>query len=254
MRVAGTIDHIHASGRFDQSARLLESSLVSYRKKASVISVTEVDDNARARLLKDDDWGGVYGNKGPRDDCGLTWDKAVWEKVWAGTITVSPKTYVNDRGWKVDTTEAAYAVLRHKATGQIGVFGSVHTPHGMQTELRAEKVRSDVALAYVSITRGFRREAQRLMRKYNATFQVLSGDWNLNVRQLWVRAWFATYMKSVGLKMNWKPPYPVRGTHGKEIIDASLYKGLTLLGKSVVLANQPGDDHTGFKNRFRLAA
>lgn len=242
--------HIHASGRFNQSPAEFAVELKAYRAMASVITLTEVDKNTRATLLDENGWDGVWGDKGPRDDCGVSWDKTVWEKVWAGTVTVSPKRYKNDRGWLADTTEAAYAVLKHKVSGDVVVFGSLHTPHGMQDELRKGQIKSDVGIAYVSIVNGYRRHARRLEKQYKATAVALSGDWNLNLRSAWVRVWLNRYSRVLGLKVNWTGNLPRAGTHNKEIIDATLYKGLRLAAFPNILRKYKGNDHVAYKNVF----
>lgn len=244
--------HVHASGRFDQSPGQFAEGLKAYRKISSIITVTEVDRNTRARMLASGEWAGVWGDKGPRDDCGITWDPAVWKKLWAGTVTVAKNRYRNERHVLADTTEAAYAVLEHKETGKVIVFGSLHTPHGMQDELRLNKVHTDVGLAYVAIAHGYLRHARRLGKKYNATAYALSADWNLNVRTLWVRGWFRTYGRALGLKLNWTGNLPSRGTHGKEIIDATLYKGMNMNKLPRVLPKSPGDDHVAYQQSFKF--
>jgi len=244
--------HIHASGRFDQSPTLFKKGLDHYRKISSIITVTEVDRNTRAHYLTSDGWEGVWGDKGPRDDCGITWDKNVWEKVWANTKTVSRARYVNERHVLADTTEAAFAVLQHKESGKVVLFGSLHTPHGMQDELRSHNVHSDVAIAFVKITNGYRRWARFFAKRFNVDAVALSADWNLNIRVLWARTWLLRYARAGGYKLNWTGNYPTRGTHGKEIIDATLYKGMNMKHLPKILPTQPGDDHTGYVQAFNL--
>lgn len=252
-RAAVTIvRHVHASGRFNQSPADFDRALNRFRReKASVITVTEIDNDARAKMLDAPGWSSTYGDKGPRDDCGIAWQDAVWTKVFGNTLPLSHRTYVNERGDRTGVTAGAFAVLEHH-NGRRVLWGSMHTDHGMQDELRQDRIRSDLALAYMSITRSFRGRAVSLAQERKADAMVLSADWNLNIRAAWVRAWFAAYRKGTGLRLNWQPPYPHRGTHGTELIDASLYRGLVLAKPSVVLAPDQGDDHTAFLNVFDL--
>lgn len=249
-----TFVHIHASGRFSESAEAFKVAVLRYMRRCSVLTVTEVDANTRAKMLREPHWEAIWGDKGPRDDCGVAWDTRVWEKVWAGTVTVAPNRYRNERHVLAGATAAAYAVLRHRITGKIYVFGSLHTPHGMQTELREGKIHSDVALAYVAIVRGFRREARKLANQYAADGQVLSGDYNVNIRQLWARAYVAAYAKIGGFRLNWHAPLPKRGTHGPEIIDLTFYKGLELTDGPTPLPLDPHDDHGAYEQEFSAAA
>lgn len=251
-----TFDHVHSSGRFDEKPAAFELALDRYRKHASVITVTEVDDNARARMLNTPGWKAVFGNKGPRDDCGIAWDTAVWEELWSGTVDVSDLTYINERGNRTGKTAAAYAVLRHRATGIIVVWSVVHTPHGMQPELRARKIRSDVGRAYISITTGTKRVSKHLARLWAADAEALSGDWNLNIRLLWARMWLRAYATAARLQVNWTGDLPARGapgTHGGEVIDATLYRGLRLVSGPTILPRDPDDDHTAYAEKFEAA-
>lgn len=243
------IRHVHASGRFDQSVSAFEDGLRGYRAVSSLITVTEVDNDKRARELKAAGWDGVWGNLSPRDDCGISWLEKDWGRVWAGTLELSHRRYKNERGKITGRTAGAFAVLDH-ASGKRGVIASAHTPHGMQAELQHDRVKTDVALAYVSITRAYRTRALALARRHDADFVILNADWNLNVRLAWVRAWFRTYRRGTGLRLNWTPPYPVRGTHGHELIDATLYRGLSLAAPSSIMSPNKDDDHVAYLNVF----
>lgn len=242
------IGHINAAGRFDQSPQAFGDSLDHYRTLADVITVTEVDRNARARLLDSKTWAGIWGDRSPRDDCGITWNTHTARKVWAGTLPLSHRTYVNERGNRTGITAAAFAVLDHD--GARVVWGSAHTPHGMQDELRRDRVRTDVGRAYVSITDAYLRRGLALAQTHAADAIVLSADMNLNLRAAWVRAWFAAYRIKARLHLNWRQPYPHRGTHGTELIDATLYRGLTLTAPPRLLPPAPGDDHTAYLEEF----
>lgn len=246
-----TVPHVHASGRFNQSVEDFKKNISAYRKISSVVTVTEVDRNTRARVLASEGWAGIWGDKGPRDDCGITWNPEVWSKVYADTITVSPRRYKNERGWVTDTTEAAYAVLENKETGEVVVWGSLHTPHGMQEDLRNGKG-SDVALAFISIIRGYRRHARKLYTQYNAGAMSLSADWNLNLKNAWANKYLTTYARVLKLKLNWTGNFPSWGTHGKEVIDATLYKGMNQKELPELLPRAEGDDHRAYKNTFRM--
>lgn len=243
--------HVHASGRFNQSPSDFAKGLTGYRKVASVITVTEVDRNTRAKLLASEGWQGVWGDKGPRDDCGISWDPTVWSKIWADTVTLSHARYKNDRGDLADTTEAAFAVLKHKETGKVVLWGSLHTPHGMQEDLR-NGTKSDVAIAFISITRAYRRHSRKLEKQYDVDAVSLSADWNLNIRNEWANRYLTTYARVFKLKLNWTGNFPAWGTIGRQIIDATLYKGMNMKTLPKLLPRNAGDDHVAYKEAFNL--
>lgn len=234
----------HCAGRFDQSVAWFDQQINAMEDDCQSLGVTEIDKNARARQLKNPNWFGGWGDKGGRDDCGIAVDKTKFEVVWFETHTVSHSTYINERGDETDTTEAAFLVARDRVTGELVLFGELHTPHGMGPELRADKVRSDVARAYVQITNGYLRRAKQLMKQHKIKYAALSGDWNLNFRFAWVRKYFRENF--TGWKMNWSYlDLPDHGTHGKEIIDGTLLKNLKPKWRKM-LRRSKGDDHSGY--------
>lgn len=235
----------HCAGRFDQSVALFDGQVAEMQRDSDAVGVTEIDKNARARQLLSPGWNAIWGNKGPRDDCGITTSESKFKVLHEETYTCSHAQYINERHEKTDTTECAFQVVQDLETDEIVVLGEVHTPHGMGPELRADRVRSDVARAYLDITRAYLRRARQLMRKYKAKYAALSGDWNLNFRFAWVRSWFRKNF--AGWKMNWEylGALPGSGTHGHEIIDGTLLKGLKPV-KRKMLRRIAGDDHNGY--------
>lgn len=244
MTVLLGFDNIHCAGRFDQSVVAFDHQMDSMMDEAHAVGVTEIDKNARARHLNPPGWDGVWGDKGPRDDCGITTLKSKFRTIHEETYTTSHHTYVNERGHKTDTTEAAFKVVEDTDSGELVLLGELHTPHGMGPQLRADKVRSDVARAYVDISRGYLRRANQLMRKYKIKYAALSGDWNLNFRFAWVRAYFR--QNFAGWQLNWNYlGLPDHGTHGPEIIDGTLLRRLKPTHREM-LKRFTGDDHSGY--------
>lgn len=237
-------DNTHCAGRFDQSVSLFDAQMDAMRSYSHAVGVTEIDKNARARKLQVPGWNAIWGDKGPRDDCGITTKKSKFKVVYEETHTCSHATYVNERGWKVDSTECAFQVVQDLDTGELVLLGELHTPHGMAPELRGNKIHSDVAKAYLDIAKAYLRRAKRLMKEYKIKYAALSGDWNLNFRFAWVRTWFRHFF--VGWKMNWTyKGLPDSGTHGRDIIDGTLLKRLKPIRRRM-LQRVKGDDHSGY--------
>lgn len=234
----------HVSGRFDESVAAWRRAVLYYIALCEVLAVTEIDRNIRALVLQQIGWNSIHGDKGPRDDCGIATKKSKFTVIEEDTHTLSHRRYRNERGDEADTTEAAYQVVKDE-NEDVLVIGSIHTPHGMTEELRKGEIRSDVAHAYVDIVAGYFAYAIVLMDKHGATRAALSGDWNLNFREPWVRTWFAKNYP--GWHLNWDPKHmPAKGTHGREIIDATFLKGLHVVGQPKILRDDPHDDHTGY--------
>lgn len=233
----------HCAGRFDQSVALFDNQVIEMQSDSDAVGVTEIDRNARARQLLNPGWNAIWGNKGARDDCGITVRTSKFKVLHEETYTCSHRTYINERKTRTDTTEAAFMVVQDTVTGEVVVLGELHTPHGMGPELRANQVRSDVALAYVDISQAYLKRGKQLMKKFKASYAALSGDWNLNFRFAWVRAWFRKNF--AGWKMNWSYLQMTTGTHGREIIDGTFLKGLKPV-KRKMLRRVAGDDHSGY--------
>ena len=238
-------DHIHASGRFTASTKEEEAAVDSYMRQSDLLTVTEVDAAARSKCLAEPGWNPVFGNKGGRDDCGLSVRKSVFVVQDEGTSTLSPLRYRTERGKLADTTEAAFAVIREKTTAKVGVVIVVHMPHGMQDELRTNHIRSDVAKAYRDMVKGIRKLANRLNKKHNANWTMIVGDWNLNIKSAWVGPYFRVNFP--GYSVNFHKPYPSWGSFGKTLIDLALLRGIKVKKGPNVLPHKAGFDHVGWK-------
>lgn len=239
-----TFVHIHASGRYTASPGQVEEAMDDYMAHADMVTVTEVDNNLRARTLREEGWQAVFGNKGPRDDCGLSIRRSKFVLLEGGTQTLSHRVYRTEAGHMSDTTEGAYAVVREKA-GVTGVVVVVHMPHGMQEDLRNGGPDDDVAKAYRSILRGARRLANQLARAWRVEWTMIVGDWNLNIRAAWVREFLKEEFPN--FHINFSRPYPRQGTFGDGIIDLAMLRGCKAVLGPKVLPQYPGFDHVGWK-------
>lgn len=240
-----TFEHVHASGRFTATPAEEEAALDDYMRRADLLTTTEVDANLRARCLREPGFIGVFGNKGPRDDCGFAIRRSRFDLLEGGTKTLSPLRYMTEQGHLSDTTEGAYGVLKDKSTRLVGVLVVVHMPHGMQDALRKGAVGDDVAKAYRDILRGAKHLANGLARNHQADWTMIVGDWNLNVKSVWVpvylKAQFPTY------HVNFKRPFPHRGTFGSSLIDLAMLRGLLVVkGNPRILSHKVGFDHVGW--------
>jgi hypothetical protein len=245
MGTAPSFTHTHASGRFTATPGQVEAAIDDYMANSDLVTVTEVDANIRARCLNEKGWHAVFGDKGPRDDCGLAVRDTAFALVKGGTETLSPLRYMTEAGHLSDTTDGAYAVLRHRNAKTVGVVVVVHMPHGMQEELRKNRITSDVAKAYRDILRGARRLANRLARQFSATWTMIVGDMNLNIKKSWVQAYLKQNFPNY--QVNFTKPYPPRGTFMASIIDLALLRGIKVRGRPVILFRKAGFDHVGWR-------
>lgn len=238
---------VNEAGRFTQTVAQEQAQYRARRRLCTAMTVTEVDRDTRARLLTLDGWDGAYGDKGGRDDCGGTWDPTVWAKVWAASVVVSDRTYVDERGQRTGKTVPFYMALEHKATSRRWLFGELHTPHQIREELRTGHVHTEAGHTYVEVTTGYRHEADQIADQRSCDVVALSADWNIDLREEWAYRWLAEWGAHSDLAMTWHHGHlPADGTHGRELIDATLIRGARQVGQPELLANARGDDHTGY--------
>jgi hypothetical protein len=239
--------HDHQSGRFTASDAEEREMVNESLAHCDLFTTTEISKNSQARALRAPGFSSVFGNKGPRDDCGIAARRDRFRVIDKGTETLSERTYMTESFGMADTHEGAYMVIEDKRaeTKSIGVVVVVHMPHGMQDDLRLGRPGSDVAKAYRSIMRGARRLATRLRRKYRSTWVMIVGDWNINVKAPWVNLFlkgvFPTY------HVNFRPPYPARGTFGGLVIDFALLQGIDNPRNPLIGGVDPGFDHRGWR-------
>jgi len=240
--------HDHLSGRFTVSAAQEEAAVDASMRVCDLFTTTEVSKPAQARALREPGWTAIFGNKGPRDDCGISIRNERFRLIEGGTATLSHLTYQTESFGVADTHEGAYAVIEDKRSvfkHAVGVVVVAHLPHGMQDDIRLNRPGSDVAKAYRDIVRGARQLATDLRREHKANWTMIVADWNLNVKNAWVplylKSQFPTY------HLNWQRPYPKRGTFGNMIFDFALLRGIDNRRNPTILSRSPGFDHLGWR-------
>lgn len=236
--------HDHLSGRYTASRAQEEQALDEIMLRSDLVTTSEVSRGLLARCLKEPGFTAIFGNKGPRDDCGIAVRNMRFKVLDGGTETLSPLTYMTESFGMSDTTEGAYAVLRDKHNSRVGVVVVVHMPHGMQDDLRTGAFGSDVARAYRDILKGARRLANGLARDHHADWTMIVGDWNLNIKRLWVQAYLK--MQFPSYRVNFSKPYPLKGTFGPGIIDLALLRDIEEATQPRILARHKGFDHRGW--------
>lgn len=235
----------HLSGRFTASGQEEEGALDEMMDGSHLVTTTEVDALVRSKHLHEPGWWSVYGDKGPRDDCGIAGKISRLKLLHGETVVLSDRTYQTERGTQSSKTVGAFAAVQDRVTGEIGIVAAVHTPHGMQDELRTGNIRSDVAKAYRDIIKGLRKTANKWARKWKATWVNITGDWNVNVKRPWVQAYLKAQFPRYTL--NWKNRMPAGGTWGKMIFDASMLRGIKVGWGPRLLPRFKGFDHRGYE-------
>ena len=66
----GVLRHLHTSGRFDVSRRVLEKALDRFMADADLVTTTEIHDKRRASALEEPGWQRFWRPAGPRASVG----------------------------------------------------------------------------------------------------------------------------------------------------------------------------------------
>lgn len=240
--------HDHMGGRFTATHGQEATAIGAILDLTDLLTTTEIDAPDRSRCLLDPRFHTVFGNKGPRDDCGIAVRKSRFDLLEGGTRELSPLTYQTESHGQSSPTVGAYAVVKDvrltKSVGT-GVVVVVHMPHGMQDALRTGQIGDDVARAYRDILDGARRLANRLARNYHADWTIIVGDWNLDIKHVWVQLYLRARFPS--FRVNFAKPYPARGTFGKGIICLAMLRGIKPQREPLLLTKRPGFDHVGWR-------
>lgn len=243
--------HVHSSSRFDRSSTSLLRAIARYLSwPGTDISLTEVSGSKRIKVLRRFPTHRVVNFEGnhARDDCALLISRWRWRNIASGTKLLSKEAMP---GWNNAWCYAVWSKDVHKSTG-----------------LRVVKVVIHFA-ARVEDSRGYRyktaddrqnakahKEAIRNLNSQIRDWQkqgydvVVSADWNLDWRRLWVRKMLRRELPM----LNWTwggPRMPERGgTHGTRLID---YTGTTMrIEKASLMKDDASSDHRPYKEVLSL--
>jgi hypothetical protein len=259
-----TFTHIHCSSRFDRSAASLEADMDVWMTKADLITVTEVTNDHRAATLAEQGWK-YFNSKidNGSDNCGITWDTSVWAeqshhvvrleniRYWTLTHHISPMVY------------AITVILKHKQTNHKLMVSCSHMPahvqgqghfagNGGQTDIewRARK------LAYTTAMANWSNTVKNQMTRYKPDHVLCVADWNLDLKEGWVRQYLHDHWDSAGMQLAWQG-FSSLGTSidgGNRVIDGSLYRGMTIAVEPRIMAGVASSDHKPYIESFKLAA
>jgi len=231
--MSATFFHVHQSGKFSTTKEQVHEAALKATAHASIYTGTEVITPHQAEGLKINGFGLVIGNKNPRDDCFIMYDEMVWTKLHGATHQLSNKTYFTADGRATAPACGAFAVLKHKSTGQVMVVAVWHSPPSVESARGMTGVAGRVR-AWRDEHKGFKQHWNTLCRRYNTNTVLVCGDWNLDLKRPVLR----TLVKALqpGLVLAWSPKalsaIPSRvyknhfpGTHGTRLIDATYLRG-----------------------------
>ena len=253
--------HIHCSSRFDRPAASLEIALDGWMNQASIITLTEVQDERRENTLREKGWNHYSAKRGAgADNCAVAWDRSVWTSSWQGVRKLHTKKY--DR-FKVDKkaafVHACTVVLKHKSSGKKLLVTVAHMPSfvdaigkpGFRTSGEGWRSRK---VAYIESTKTWSTWTEALIRRHNLDGVLVVADWNLNLKDDWVRDYLRNHWGKT-YKQAWKH-FPTGGTMvgSRQVLDGSLVRHLAIEdGGAKLMARTASSDHIPYKERLRFA-
>jgi hypothetical protein len=262
--------HIHCSSRFDRSAASLEYDLDNWMADASIITLTEVNNDARAAKLREKGWSYFNAKSGGgRDDGAIAWETATWRRSAGVILKLTDHTF--DRWYGAQNTNlwACTVVLNHVLSGHKLLVSVTHMPAHVEG---AGGWRDDVSgwqarkRAYLNALTNWSTHVADMTTKQKIDAQLICGDWNVSFKADWFRQilgnhWGADYdlawktMPTDGGSLHSDKPGPA-GVPGKSykdrIIDGSLYNGLKVTKDPVLMPRVSSSDHRPYKETFQF--
>ena len=264
--------HIHCSSRFDRSAASLEADLDNWMENSSIVTLTEISNDKRAQKMQEKGWAYYNAKKSDgQDECGIAWRLDRWKRISGVTMKLNNAVYYRLDGRNADPVVSASVVLRHRDTGHRLLVSVTHMPAhvegagGWRTTENKWQARKN---AYTSSMTNLAAHIQDLWNKKKPDAVMVVADWNLNLKETWVRnymrsAW-GTNLKQAWLRfptaggsMSGGVPAPLgapgAGT-GDRIIDGTLYRGLKVDIEPNLMARVASSDHRPYKEGFAFSA
>jgi translation initiation factor IF-1 len=239
---AETTRHVHTSQRFDRAIPLLARDIARDVRRADLVTVTEVQERRRARVLyrHRPAWGVATDG---RTDLGIMWRRDRWRLVGRYVWHLAPG-YPDVFGtWAL----AVRLVPRAPYVGPETFVSVAHLPSAVQDGDRWRRASRRVAAwsAAVAAWHG-RVRAARIRWHPGAVLTV--ADWNVDLRRpVWRRTVRAAFPAE---RLTWRRPFPARGTHaGGRIIDGTL---TTESGRARLLPRTAASDHRAYRETLTL--
>jgi hypothetical protein len=228
--------HTHASQRYDRPTAALAADIRRHTAAADLLTVTEIQEPARARVLHRQPGWGAYTD--PRTDLGIAWDRTRWRLIGRPRAWHLTRAYPDVYGaW------ALAVVLAPRAGGRPLFVTVAHLPSAVEDGPRWRAGRHPPA--WRAAVNGWHRRirAVRLRRPLPA---LIAADWNLDLRRPgWRRVVSSAFPAQ---HLTWAAPLPARGTHAAgRLIDGTL---TTLTGRARLLPKTPASDHTAYSERL----
>ena len=257
--IVGGIDvrHRHLSGRYDSSEEAVYADLKAATTSGrwDLISLTEVaappHQGALRRAAADFGWE-LFQVPGPGvAECAFLLDPKVGAtKVYFESLPVTEQTFYTGTGKHKVPIHVPTLVLEFE--GVRAMFAAAHMPSHVEVAgVPHPAGPTNRVRAYYSVLLGWRRQANRLRRRYRiaARNTVLVADWNLDFSKRWVSRFLADTWPQ--LYSTWRR-FSGPGTHGRRFIDSTLTRARVVVPAHVLAEDDSASDHTAYGEVLRV--
>jgi hypothetical protein len=261
--------HIHCSSRFDRSPASLEADLDDWMGQSSLITLTEISNDQRAGRMREKGWAYFNAKKSDgQDECGIAWRADTWTRGAAGTCKLNNAKYYRLDGRVADPVVTAMVVLKRVQTGHRVLVTVTHMPAhvegfgGWRTTEYKWQARKN---AYLSSLQNWSVYIAAQTTKHKPDMVLTIADWNLNLKQDWVRdllknnfpqfkqAW--KRFPTTGGSLSGGPVAPLGAPgvdYADRIIDGTLRRGAKIWIEPNLMAAVRSSDHRPYKEGFEF--
>jgi hypothetical protein len=262
--------HIHCSSRFDRPAAQLESDMDDWMAVASLVTVTEINNDQRAGTLREKGWGYYNAKHGDgADECGIAWRLDTWGRMAADVTKLTNQQYFRLDGRVAEPIWCCSVVLRRVDTGHRMLVSVTHMPAhvegkgGWRTTEYKWQARKN---AYLSSLQNWGQRIRALITQHKPDMIMVVADWNLNLKQNWVRdlirhnftgftqAW--QRFPTTGGSLGGGPVAPLGAPgvdYADRIIDGTLIAGGAVTVEPNLMARVASSDHRPYREGLAFA-
>jgi hypothetical protein len=253
-----TFRHYHCSSRFDRSADALETDLDAWMADSSLITLTEVDQNSKRAAMAEKGWRfhNARDSAGPgADEAAILWKVAVWHRKQVAVrrlISVRQQSKLAHKPQR--PIWAASAVLKHAVSDQTLLVSVSHLPAHIQGNYPAgHDAWAARKVAYTTAMSTWSEHVLALQRRHHPDAVLVCADWNLNLKEDWVREYLHHHWARCGLRPAWTD-FPTSGGSigGNRIIDGSYYDGMKVAAEPDLGYRVRSSDHRPYRESFTL--
>lgn len=227
----------HLSGRFDRDPDDLRDELERVERWADIITLTEVDRNARGdvleRFAREHGFQLLRRGNGTKGESAILVHTSVWRvRRWAAVMLAGDLDGM--RGGQV----AVLALLEHVETRATLLVSTTHTSSGVE----GDWARGRRATEHRTAVQTWRRVVREWRRKHRPDAELIVADWNLDAHKPWVRAWIRSAWPGLLLPRQ----LPKQGSHGGRLIDWCLTRRIRRV-QLIVMRLTDASDHRGVR-------